>query len=70
MRGFVLSDDLEHCRGIRSLFERRAKALVVQELGDSGQGVQMFLKLPWRDKEKQHEANRLSIQGVKVNPPF
>ena len=61
-------DDLVHGLGIGSHFERLAKLLSVQQFGDLGQGVQVFLELALRHQEKHHQIHRLVVQGIEAIP--
>ena len=39
----MIPDDLKNCIGVGSLFERLAEIGFMEELGDVGQGMEMFL---------------------------
>ena len=61
------SDDLEHRVGVRSLFEGLTEICFVEQLGDIGQRVQVFLKLALRYKEEHYQVDRLIIQGIEAD---
>ena len=63
----LIADDLQHFIRVRSLFEGLAKFCPVQQLGDIGQGVKMFLELALRHQEQHDEVDRLIVQCVKVD---
>ncbi len=60
-------DDLHHSIGIRRLFEGLTKFFVVKELGDVGEGVEMFLKLTLRNEKEHDEVDRLIIERIEVH---
>ncbi len=61
------ADDVDHCFGIGSLFERETKFFEVQKLGYIGQGVKVFLKLALRNEKEHDQIDRLVVQCLEVD---
>lgn len=66
---FPLSfDRLQHRFGIGGLFEGLTEFGFVKNLGDVGEGVEVFLKLTLGNEEKHDEVHRLIVERVEVDP--
>ena len=60
----LVPNDLQHGCGVGRLFEGLPELGFVQEFGNIGQGVQMFLELTLRHQEQHHQVNRLIVQRI------
>ena len=63
----MLLDDREHGFAVGRLFQGLAKIGAVEEFGDVGERVEVFLELALRHEEEHDEIDRLIVQGVKVH---
>ena len=66
----LIPDDLEHSRGIGSLLQRLAEFGPVEEFGDVGEGMEVFLKLALGNEEKHDQIDGLIVEGVKIDAIF
>ena len=66
----LLTDGLEHRVGIGGLFQGVAEFGFVEELGDVGESMEMFLKLTLRHQEQHDQVHRLIVErrAVDVEP--
>jgi len=60
----MVQDELENGGGIRGLLEGVANVGVLEEAGNSSHGVQVLLELALRHEEEDHEADRLTVEGI------
>ena len=63
----IFLDDFVHGRGIGGFFERLAKFFFVKQLGDAGEGVEVFLELALGNEEKHDEVDGLVVEGVEIH---
>ena len=66
----LLLDDVVDGLGISTVLERLAKFFFVQQLGDLGERMKVLLKLALRNKEEDHQGDRLVIERVEINAIF
>jgi hypothetical protein len=63
----LIADYLEHGFGVGGLLERLAEFGAMQQFGDIGEGMEMFLELALRDEEEHDQVNGLIVERVEVD---
>jgi len=66
----LIPDDLEHGGGVGRLFEGLTKFSAVEEFGDIGESVEVFLELALGNEEKHDEIDRLVVEGIEIDAFF
>ena len=62
--GLVVLYELENRSGVRGLLKSLQGVGMLEEPGDATHRVQVLLHLAPGDKEENHEADRLAVEGI------
>ncbi len=65
--GGLALDDGVHGGGIGGVFQGLAQFFTVEEFGDIGEGMEVFLELALGDEEEHDEVDGLVVEGVEVS---